>query len=144
MNEENQFSIDVQAESESLSSSLESTTFTPSEFINMQPDLELGKRIFLQATPVDVTANVSAESSQVYGLDFAVKIDPEAAYQKAEMLEQSVMELGGGFKDLYNNLKKSWIPIREKDEFEERPIIESNNLIFYARRDKMSMAPLWS
>lgn len=144
MNEENQFSIDVQAESESLSSSLEATTFTPSEFINMQPDLELGRRIFLQATPVDVTANVSAESSQVYGLDFAVKIDPEAAYQKAEMLEQSVMELGGGFKDLYNNLKKDWIPIREKDDFEERPIIESNNLIFYARRDKMSMAPLWS
>lgn len=144
MNEQNQFSIDVQAESETLSSSLEESTLTPSEFINMQPDLELGRRVFLQATPVDLSSNVSAESSQVYGLDFTVKVDPEATYQKVETLEQSVMELGGGFKDLYNNLKKDWIPIREKDEFEERPIIESNNLIFYARRDKMSMAPLWS
>jgi hypothetical protein len=71
-------------------------------------------------------------------------MDVEAVYERTEQLEEKMGEMYGGFQDLYENVKKSWLPIRDKDEFEERPTTEPQNLIFNARRDKMSMPPYWS
>lgn len=144
MNEENKFSLDVQAETQAISPSIQEDLLTPSEFINFQPSLELSPRIVLQATEVDVDENVKAQKSETSGLDFNIKVDAEAAYEKAEYLEEQMSEMKGGFQDLYNNLKNNWVPSRQKDEFEERPTLEANNLIFYARRDKMSMPPHWA
>jgi hypothetical protein len=144
MNEENKFSLDVQAETQAISPSIQEDLLNPSEFINLQPSLELPPRILLQATEIDVEENVKAQRSETAALDFNVKMDAEAAYEKAEYLEEQMTEMRGGFQDLYNNVKNNWLPSRQKDEFEERPTIEPTNLIFYARRDRMSMPPQWA
>jgi hypothetical protein len=144
MNEENKFSLDVQAETQAISPSIQEDLLNPSEFINLQPSLELPPRILLQATQIDVEENVKAQRSETAALDFNVKMDAEAAYEKAEYLEEQMTEMRGGFQDLYNNVKNNWLPSRQKDEFEERPTTEPTNLIFYARRDRMSMPPHWS
>ena len=144
MNEENKFSIDIQAESRAISSSLNDPLLSPSDIIHIQPTTPLPERILFKATDVDLASSIQVESSKITGLDFMVKVDNEELQQKTKILENSMEEMYGGFQDMYNHIKKSWIPIRDKDDFEERPTIEANNLIFYDRRDKMSMPPLWA
>lgn len=143
MNQENQFSIDVKAESQAISPLIQEGLSTPSEFINVQPDMPLPDPILFKATEIDLSETVKAEASQIAGLDFDVKMQVEEVYERTEQLEEKMGEMYGGFQDLYENVKNKWLPIREKDEFEERPTIEPRNLIFEARRDKMSMPPQW-
>jgi hypothetical protein len=143
MNEANQFSIDIKAETQAISSSLDEQVLTPSDIINIQSSPPLAERALFQATEVDLSSTIKAESSKITGLDFMVKADTEELQKQTESLEQSMNEMYGGFKDIYDYIKGNWIPNREKNDFEERPTIEANNLIFYARRDKMSMAPHW-
>ena len=144
MNEQNPFSIDVNAESQAISPLIQEGLSTPSEFINIQPDIPLADPILFQATEIDMSETVKAESAQVTGLDFDVKMDVEAVYERTEQLEEKMGEMYGGFQDLYENVKKSWLPIKDQDEFEERPTTEPQNLIFNTRRDKMSMPPYWA
>ena len=144
MNEANQFSIDIKAETQAISSSLDEQILTPSDIINIQSSPPLAERALFQATEVDLSSTIKAESSKITGLDFMVKVDTEELQKQTESLEQSMNEMYGGFKDIYDYIKGDWIPNREKNDFEERPTIEANNLIFYARRDKMSMAPYWA
>jgi len=144
MNEANQFSIDIKAETQAISSSLDEQVLTPSDIINIQSSPPLAERALFQATEVDLSSTIKAESSKIGGLDFMVKVDTEELQKQTESLEQSMNEMYGGFKDIYDYIKGDWIPNREKNDFEERPTIEANNLIFYARRDKMSMAPHWA
>jgi hypothetical protein len=144
MNEANQFSIDIKAETQAISSSLDEQVLTPSDIINIQSSPPLAERALFQATEVDLSSTIKAESSKITGLDFMVKVDTEELQKQTENLEQSMNEMYGGFKDIYDYIKGDWIPNREKNDFEERPTIEANNLIFYARRDKMSMAPYWA
>lgn len=144
MNEQNQFSLDVKAESQAISPLIQEGLSTPSEFINVLPDMPLPDPVVFKATELDMSEAVKAESAQVTGLDFDVKMDVQEVYERTEQLEEKMGEMYGGFQDLYENVKNKWLPIKDKDEFEERPTIEPRNLIFDARRDKMSMPPNWS
>jgi hypothetical protein len=204
MNEENNFSIDVDAETNAMGISNISDAITPSEFIviqtesnlpepmvpqpmdpnlNLQPNqnlvamdvqntgtnsvvpstmeaMELNAEsqipqlmevnaqieevIPFEATDINPTERIAVQYSSTSGIDFNVKIEAEEVYKKTQMLEAQLGEMKGGFKDMYENLKNSWLPLRDRDEFEERPTTEATNLVFEARRDRMSMIPHWA
>ena len=88
--------------------------------------------------------NVNAEKTQTYGLNFNVKIDPEQVYEKTQILESQVASLQSGVETMVNEMNSSWIPNKNRDDFEERPLIEATNLIFENRRDNFSQTPSWS
>lgn len=145
MNEENnQFSIDVAAESQVISPSLQPDEMAPSEFINVLKDIPVPEPISFEPTAVEVDTKVGAELSKLSGIDFVVKVDAEEAYERTKTLEQQVLQLNGGISDIYNEMKGSWLPNKNRDDFEERPTTEPNNLIFNARRDHSSQFPPFS
>jgi len=71
-------------------------------------------------------------------------MDAETAYSKAEETEKKLNEVRSSMLDMYNNMMNSWLPNNNKDDFEERPTTEPQNLIFENRRDRMSMPPKWA
>lgn len=145
MNEENnQFSIDVAAESQVISPSLQPDEVVPSEFINVLKDIPIPEPISFAPTPVEVETKVGAELSKLSGIDFVVKVDAEEAYERTKTLEEQILQLNGGISDIYNEMKGSWLPNKNRDDFEERPTTEPNNLIFNARRDHSSQFPPFS
>jgi len=141
MNEEqNGFSIDVQAETSSFSFSEETTT--ESSYTIMK-DIPLPETVFFTPTEINIEKTVTPQTSTV-GVNYNVKIDAEEAYNKAEQTEVMLNEVRGGMLDMYNEMKNSWLSNNNKDDFEERPTIEPTNLIFENRRDKMSSPPKWA
>lgn len=145
MNEENnQFSVDVAAESQVISPSLQPDEISPSEFITVLKDIPVPEPLTLEPTPVEADTKVGPAISKLSGIDFVVKIDAEEAYERTKTLEQQVLQLNGGISDIYNEMKSSWLPNKDRDDFEERPTTEPNNLIFNERRDRSSMFPPFS
>lgn len=145
MNEEtNQFSVDVAAESQVISPSLQPDEITPSEFITVLKDIPVPEPLTFEATQVEADTKVGAQLSKLSGIDFVVKIDAEEAYERTKTLEEQVLQLNGGISDMYNEMRSSWLPNKNRDDFEERPTTEPNNLLFNERRDKSSMFPPFS
>jgi len=145
MNEEtNQFSVDVAAESQVISPSLQPDEITPSEFITVLKDIPVPEPLTFEATQVEADTKVGAQLSKLSGIDFVVKIDAEEAYERTKTLEEQVLQLNGGISDMYNEMRSSWLPNKNRDDFEERPTTEPNNLIFNERRDRSSMFPPFS
>jgi hypothetical protein len=144
MNEENNnFSIDIQAEVDSMSGSQQELTGEPSQIVNVMKDIPLPETIFYTATDVDISSKIVPQIATL-DTEFSIKVDAEEAYSKAEETEAKLEEVRGGMIDMYQNMMNSWLPNNNKDEFEERPTTEPTNLIFEARRDRMSMAPKWA
>lgn len=201
MNEENNFSINVDAETNALGMGDITPDITPSEFVNIQTESELPELINPQVmqsvgdvsnvmgqpvpavplsnlntpSPIEINATISEVSvsevmettnfiedpilieptefdtakqikpdySTTTGVDFNVKVDAEDAYEKAEMIESGFLDMKKDIQELYGNAKNNWLPLRDHDEFEERPITEATNLIFDQRRNRMSMPPEW-
>ena len=144
MNEEsNKFEIDVKAESNKVTILPSSETPETIEFINVMKDIPIPDPIPIKPTDLPPTSKIDAQKSEFGSLDFNIKIEAEQAYERTEELEKKIIELQGGVTDIYNEMKNSWIPNKNKDEFEERPTIEPTNLIFEARRDEMSRFPDW-
>lgn len=202
MNEENNFSINVDAETNALGMGDIIPDITPSEFVNIQTESELPELFNPQAMqPIDIASNVIGDPMQAVqigdlgvpsaneinatiseisvsevmettaniedpvimeptefdtakqiqpdfstttGIDFNVKVDAEDAYEKAEMIESGFLDMKKDIRELYSNAKNNWLPLRDNDEFEERPITEATNLIFDQRRNRMSRPPEWS
>lgn len=144
MNEENNnFSIDIQAEVDSMGTTQEVLTGEPSTIVNVLKDIPLPETSFYTATDVDTGTRVTPQIANI-DTDFSIKMDAEEAYSKAEETEKKLKEVRDGMLDMYNDMMNSWLPNRNKDEFEERPTTEPQNLIFENRRDRMSMAPKWA
>jgi hypothetical protein len=144
MNEENNnFSIDIQAEVNSMGNTQEELTGEPSTIVNVLKDIPLPETSFYTATDVDTGTRVAPQIA-IIDKDFNIKMDAETAYSKAEETEKKLKEVKDGMLDMYNNMMNSWLPNNNKDEFEERPTTEPQNLIFENRRDRMSMPPKWA
>jgi hypothetical protein len=144
MNEENNnFSIDIQAEVNSMGNTQEELTGEPSTIVNVLKDIPLPETSFYTATDVDTGTRVAPQIA-IIDKDFNIKMDAETAYSKAEETEKKLNEVKDGMLDMYNNMMNSWLPNNNKDEFEERPTTEPQNLIFENRRDRMSMPPKWA
>jgi hypothetical protein len=144
MNEENNnFSIDIQAEVDSMGNTQEELTGEPSTIVNVLKDIPLPETSFYTATDIDSGTRVAPQIA-IIDKDFNIKMDAETAYSKAEETEKKLNEVKDGMLDMYNNMMNSWLPNNNKDEFEERPTTEPQNLIFENRRDRMSMPPKWA
>jgi hypothetical protein len=144
MNEENNnFSIDIQAEVDSMGNTQEELTGEPSTIVNVLKDIPLPETSFYTATDVDTGTRVAPQIA-IIDKDFNIKMDAETAYSKAEETEKKLNEVRSSMLDMYNNMMNSWLPNNNKDEFEERPTTEPQNLIFENRRDRMSMPPKWA
>jgi len=176
MNEENNlFSIDVSAETQSISSGFNDETVVPSETVTVLNDSSLNtdlqklgvspsnsddliksitieysetekliKSIPVEATEISTKMNVAPQESKTSGINFSVKIDPETVYKKTEQLENNLKTLQSGVETMANEMNNSWLPNKNTDDFEERPIVEATNLIFENRRDQMSQNPFWA
>jgi hypothetical protein len=144
MNEENNnFSIDIQAEVDSMGNTQEELTGEPSTIVNVLKDIPLPETSFYTATDIDSGTRVAPQIA-IIDKDFNIKMDAETAYSKAEETEKKLNEVKDGMLYMYNNMMNSWLPNNNKDEFEERPTTEPQNLIFENRRDRMSMPPKWA
>jgi len=144
MNEENNnFSIDIQAEVDSMGNTQEELTGEPSTIVNVLKDIPLPETSFYTATDIDSGTRVAPQIA-IIDKDFNIKMDAEAAYSKAEETEKKLNEVKDGMLDMYNNMMNSWLPNNNKDEFEERPTTEPQNLIFENIRHRMSMPPKWA
>jgi len=144
MNEENNnFSIDIQAEVDSMGNTQEELTGEPSTIVNVLKDIPLPETSFYTATDVDMGTRVAPQIA-IIDKDFNIKMDAETAYSKAEETEKKLNEVRSSMLDMYNNMMNSWLPNNNKDDFEERPTTEPQNLIFENRRDRMSMPPKWA
>jgi hypothetical protein len=144
MNEQsNNFSIDIQAEVDAASNMDLESTGEPSTIVNVLKDIPLPETIFYTPTDVDIDTKIKPQISSL-DTDVTIKVDAEEAYSKAEETEKRLNEVRDGMLDMYNNMMNSWLPNNNKDDFEERPTTEPQNLIFENRRDRMSMAPKWA
>lgn len=172
MNEEqDQFSIDVEAEKQTFSYLVEEDV-KPSDLLNILQDIPLPERtpfdvkniasnnidnvtlqspqdvqalpdlITLQATEIQVENFVKPQNATTSGLDFEIKMEAEEAYKKSLAIEGKMKEMQGGFSDLYSEIKGGkWLQNTNRDDFEERPLTEPRNLLFEFRRDKSSEFP---
>jgi len=141
--ENNNFSIDIQAEVDSMGNTQEELTGEPSTIVNVLKDIPLPETSFYTATDVDTDTRVAPQIA-IIDKDFNIKMDAETAYSKAEETEKKLNEVRSSMLDMYNNMMNSWLPNNNKDDFEERPTTEPQNLIFENRRDRMSMPPKWA
>lgn len=88
-----------------------------------------------------VKTDLKPEYSEIIS-NFSVKIDAEAAYEKAKDLEGKVNQLDKNIGALQQP-KGNWINTTEKDKYEERPTVEATNLVFDARLKRFASRPIW-
>lgn len=144
MNEEtNKFQVDVVAERNMVSILPSSETPETIEFINVMKDIPIPDPVPITASNMSSEPKVEAEKTEFGAVGFQIKVEAEEAYKRTETLEKKILELQGGVTDIYNEMKKSWIPNENKNEFEERATTEPTNLIFEMRRNEMSLFPEW-
>jgi hypothetical protein len=165
MNEENNnFSIDVTAETKSLSlpqdelisdnsyvnvlediplpESFSTQVNQPTSLINVLKDIPLPETILYTPTE-NVKLDIVPPSSSIQ-LDYSVNVSAEEAYDKAEETEKKLNQMAMGMNELYSQFQKPWLENQNKDNFEERPTTEPTNLIFNDKRDRMSTFPQWA
>jgi hypothetical protein len=143
MNEEtNNFSIDIEAEKSNL--------FLPEEtdqdlqpLINILPNLELPETVPYAVTEMDMSQKIQPAITETL-VTPDVKISAEEAYEKAESTSRSLNEIKNGLNDLAGAIQSPWLENKNKDDFEERPLTEPQNLIFEARRNRMTEFPHWA
>lgn len=144
MNEEtNQFKIDINAEKDMVSILPSSETPNTVDLVVPMKDNPLPIQ-----SPIGLNLNANesqleAQKKEIGSVGFEIKMQPEMAYKKAEMLEEKILQLQTGMMDVVKQMNNSWIPNKNFDNFEERPTVEPTNLIFEARRDRMSQFPAW-
>jgi hypothetical protein len=158
MNEEDNISIDLEAET-----SIIAPLLTPSEiegntnysdtselplseniFAEAQPSISLPEAYVLGPTPT--TENISSTLPQYSEIlsNLSTGFDPEALYQKTESLEKQIQEIGSSVNELQQHGKGSWLHSKDKNNFEERPTVTPTNLIFENRILRMSSKPEWA
>jgi hypothetical protein len=143
MNENNQFQLDVDTEVEQISGLINVDTASPKNLIKIMADIGLPETVYLTPTEMLAAKDVRPDFAMSQ-LNLSVKIDAEQAYAKAEETERQLKMIMQGMQELSDGIQSPWLENRNKDDFEERPTTEPTNLIFEARRDKMSMHPKWS
>jgi hypothetical protein len=143
MNEEqNNFQIDVQAEQQAMSQALDENNFNPSQLIHVMKDIPLPETVFYTATD-SFKSNLITSQSSTQEVGFQIKVDAEEAYLKAEDTEKKLLMMAMGMQELAEGIQPSWLENRNKDNFEERVVVEPVNLIFESRRDRMTVFPKW-
>lgn len=118
---------------------------TPENTVTAASDeikITLPESEFIQNTPSEgVKSDLKPEYSEMIS-NFSIKIDAEAAYEKANDLEGKINQLDKNIGDL-KYPKGNWINNSEKDKYEERPTVEATNLVFDARLKRFSSRPNW-
>lgn len=141
--EENSFTIDVEAEKQSMSPSMDELDFEPSQLVHMMKDIPVPEMVFYEPTQSFENASVTPQLSTLT-TDLSVKVEAEDAIMAVEQTEKKLSAMSQGLQELAEGIQPSWLENRNKDDFEERVVVEPQNLIFEARRDRMSMQPKWA
>jgi hypothetical protein len=110
----------------------------------MEINAQVVDPLVINASDVDTPRNVSMQSQISPAVDMDIKVEASDAYQKAESLEQQIKDIKVGMQDISSNVKNNWVPLKDFDEFEERPTTEPTNLLFEQRRNRISEFPEWS
>jgi hypothetical protein len=107
-----------------------------------QTKIVLPESDLIQNTEVEsIKSGTKPEYSEIIS-NFSIKVDAEAAYEKAKDLEGKVNSLDKNMNDL-RYPKGNWINNSEKDKYEERPTVEATNLVFDARLKRFASRPIW-
>lgn len=141
--EENNFTLDIDAERQAMAPALNETEFEPSQLTHMVKDIPVPEMVFYTPTESFKTGDVAPQLSTMT-TDLNVKVEPEDAIMKVEETEKKLATMAQGMQELAEGIQPSWLENRNKDDFEERVIVEPQNLIFEDRRDRMSMYPRWA
>lgn len=158
MNEENNISIDLDAEKflvaplltedeikEEINYNIVNEQPLPeSSFTEVQVNGFLPDAYVLGPTPT--TENITSLLPQYSEIltQTSLKIDSETLYHKTVSIEKQVEQLGSALENMQNENKGSFMGKKEKDRFEERPYVIPTNLIFEQRMARMSSKPEWS
>lgn len=151
--------FDPQLPESQLIQSIQSTELPQNEFIvstktseissseNLLPESQLISQNFSVELPeasfIVPTQTTDSFSSQNLEAQFSRTITPssvnddiDSLYQRTKSLEQNILDL--------QNTGDGWLKTKETNSFEERPIVEPNNLVFEQRKMRSSTLPEWA
>lgn len=132
--------IDVSAEQRVFSAAITESQKQLQMAVTSQPDLPLPPSILFEPTKVLVSESAVAETSKV-ALDLRIKADTE---DKISELETQVSSLQRTLTDTVESLQSKWItPPKAKSNYDEKPTLDQNNLIFDDRKDRFAEYPRW-
>lgn len=141
--ENNNFEIDIEAETKAVSPNLNEEEFVPSQLFHVMKDQPLPEMVFFSGSQSFQNNSVTPQiSTQTLGV--SVKAEPEDAIMKVEETEKKLGTIVQGLQELSEGIQSSWLENRNKDDFEERVVVDPQNLLFEARRERMSQYPRWA
>lgn len=138
---ENNFSVDVQAEQQAFSGILTPSEIGMSDIKAAQVSMDLPESLPIRPTAIPIDVNAAPEISKT-AIDLQVKFDAETSYKQ---LKGTVDELQNSMDEAARKQSYNWLPDpRASQKFEERPTTDPTNLIFDDRMDRFSSYPHWA
>lgn len=132
--------IDVSAEQKVFSAAITESQKQIQIAVTSQPDLPLPPSILFEPTQVLVSETPVAQTAKV-ALDLRIKADMEDQISK---LETQISGLQRNLSETINSLQSKWITDpKAKSNFDEKPTLDQNNLIFDTRKEQFSDYPKW-
>jgi hypothetical protein len=132
--------IDVSAEQKVFSAAITESQKQIQIAVTSQPDLPLPPSILFEPTQVLISETPVAQTAKV-ALDLRVKADMEDQISK---LETQISGLQRNLSETINSLQSKWITDpKAKSNFDEKPTLDQNNLIFDTRKEQFSDYPKW-
>jgi|688.fasta_scaffold351911_1 hypothetical protein len=132
--------IDVSAEQKVFSAAITESQKQVQLAVTSQPDLPLPPPILFEPTQVLISETPVAQTAKV-ALDLRIKADMEDQISK---LETQISGLQRNLSETINSLQSKWITDpKAKSNFDEKPTLEQNNLIFETRKEQFSDYPKW-
>jgi len=154
----NGFKLDVSADMRALNTSLDTGDATPSSFINphndipavdsiqyqVAPTLELPESILFETTPEKIQPSSQIQQSSLQGIDFAVEVRPEEAMEMATEVDKNLNLVKRDLEALAGQMRNPDNRMSSRDNYEEKVTIPATNLIFEARKNRMTQFPEWT
>ena len=132
--------IDVSAEQKVFSAAITESQKQIQIAVTSQPDLPLPPSILFEPTQVLISETPVAQTAKV-ALDLRIKADMEDQISK---LETQISGLQRNLSETINSLQSKWITDpKAKSNFDEKPTLDQNNLIFDTRKEQFSDYPKW-
>jgi hypothetical protein len=153
----NGFKLDVSADMRALNMGFENGDTTPSSLINphndipsvdsmsyqVAPTLELPESLLFETTPEKIQPSSQIQQASLQGIDFAVEVRPEEAMEMATEVDKNLNLVKKDLESLAGQMRNPDNRMNSRDNYEEKVTIPATNLIFEARKNRMTQFPEW-
>lgn len=110
----------------------------------MPIEAQLTDPVIIESSEVGESQQLAAQKSSANLPNMDIKMDASDAFKATQSVAKQVEDVQSGMNELANGINDSWLPPREKDEFEERPTLDTTNLVFEDRKSRIMSFPEWS